>query len=172
MLRWPGLCTHPQRPTSAAPVASDPPSHPCSVYPQGFHFLSSPSPGNGYIEGKELENFFQELESARKGTGVVRSPRGWGPPLGWDVHTAALVASSLNEEALIKSNRGAVGLLGEGEGVGTEVQVIHQLPLSCWDAGGCGTWAIWCHPSQATCPESPVLEHGDGDEDGVGMEVG
>uniref|UniRef100_A0A8V0ZPW2 Calbindin 2 n=1 Tax=Gallus gallus TaxID=9031 RepID=A0A8V0ZPW2_CHICK len=26
--------------------------------------------GNGYIEGKELENFFQELESARKGTGV------------------------------------------------------------------------------------------------------
>ncbi|NWU55620.1 CALB2 protein, partial [Dromas ardeola] len=29
-----------------------------------------PSPGNGYIEGKELENFFQELESARKGAGV------------------------------------------------------------------------------------------------------
>ncbi|OXB74063.1 UNVERIFIED_CONTAM: hypothetical protein H355_003126 [Colinus virginianus] len=26
--------------------------------------------GNGYIEGKELENFFQELESARKGSGV------------------------------------------------------------------------------------------------------
>ncbi|NXU78241.1 CALB2 protein, partial [Oreotrochilus melanogaster] len=26
--------------------------------------------GNGYIEGKELENFFQELESARKGVGV------------------------------------------------------------------------------------------------------
>ncbi|NXA41613.1 CALB2 protein, partial [Eudromia elegans] len=26
--------------------------------------------GNGYIEGKELENFFQELESARKGAGV------------------------------------------------------------------------------------------------------
>ncbi|XP_009641624.1 calretinin [Egretta garzetta] len=25
---------------------------------------------NGYIEGKELENFFQELESARKGAGV------------------------------------------------------------------------------------------------------
>uniref|UniRef100_A0A803XM06 EF-hand domain-containing protein n=1 Tax=Meleagris gallopavo TaxID=9103 RepID=A0A803XM06_MELGA len=47
-----------------------PPSHPCSVYTRGFHFLSSSSPGNGYIEGKELENFFQELESARKGTGV------------------------------------------------------------------------------------------------------
>ncbi|KGL91868.1 Calretinin, partial [Charadrius vociferus] len=29
-----------------------------------------PSSGNGYIEGKELENFFQELESARKGAGV------------------------------------------------------------------------------------------------------
>ncbi|XP_074769651.1 calretinin isoform X2 [Athene noctua] len=27
--------------------------------------------GNGYIEGKELENFFQELESARKGAGVL-----------------------------------------------------------------------------------------------------
>uniref|UniRef100_A0A8D0GCA8 Calbindin 2 n=1 Tax=Sphenodon punctatus TaxID=8508 RepID=A0A8D0GCA8_SPHPU len=26
--------------------------------------------GNGYIEGKELENFFQELESARKGAGM------------------------------------------------------------------------------------------------------
>ncbi|NXE55533.1 CALB2 protein, partial [Casuarius casuarius] len=26
--------------------------------------------GNGYIEGKELEHFFQELESARKGAGV------------------------------------------------------------------------------------------------------
>ncbi|NXQ04640.1 CALB2 protein, partial [Vidua macroura] len=29
-----------------------------------------PPAGNGYIEGKELENFFQELESARKGAGV------------------------------------------------------------------------------------------------------
>uniref|UniRef100_A0A8C6JYK3 Uncharacterized protein n=1 Tax=Melopsittacus undulatus TaxID=13146 RepID=A0A8C6JYK3_MELUD len=28
------------------------------------------SDGNGYIEGKELENFFQELEGARKGVGV------------------------------------------------------------------------------------------------------
>ncbi|XP_061678875.1 calbindin 2a isoform X3 [Syngnathoides biaculeatus] len=27
--------------------------------------------GNGYIEGKELENFFWELESARRGAGVV-----------------------------------------------------------------------------------------------------
>uniref|UniRef100_A0A5F8GAL6 Calbindin 2 n=1 Tax=Monodelphis domestica TaxID=13616 RepID=A0A5F8GAL6_MONDO len=26
--------------------------------------------GNGYIEGKELENFFQELEKARKGAGM------------------------------------------------------------------------------------------------------
>lgn len=31
------------------------------------------SPGNGYIEGKELENFFQELEAARRGAGVVRN---------------------------------------------------------------------------------------------------
>uniref|UniRef100_A0A672TFQ0 EF-hand domain-containing protein n=1 Tax=Strigops habroptila TaxID=2489341 RepID=A0A672TFQ0_STRHB len=31
-----------------------------------YFFLS---PGNGYIEGKELENFFQELESTRKGVG-------------------------------------------------------------------------------------------------------
>lgn len=113
-----------------------------------------------------------KCQEGHRGGKVTAWPRGWGPPLGWDVHTAALVASSLNEEALIKSNRGAVGLLEEGEDVGTEVQVIHQLPLSCWDAGGCGTWAIWCHPSQATCPESPALEHGDGDEDGVGMEVG
>jgi len=30
-------------------------------------------PGNGYIEGKELENFFRELEIARKGAGVVSS---------------------------------------------------------------------------------------------------
>lgn len=28
-------------------------------------------PGNGYIEGKELENFFRELEMARRGAGVV-----------------------------------------------------------------------------------------------------
>ena len=27
--------------------------------------------GNGYIEGKELENFFRELEVARRGAGVV-----------------------------------------------------------------------------------------------------
>uniref|UniRef100_A0A4W5MP37 Calbindin 2 n=1 Tax=Hucho hucho TaxID=62062 RepID=A0A4W5MP37_9TELE len=27
--------------------------------------------GNGYIEGKELENFFQQLETARRGAGVV-----------------------------------------------------------------------------------------------------
>ncbi|XP_051057518.1 calretinin isoform X2 [Phodopus roborovskii] len=27
--------------------------------------------GNGYIEGKELENFFQELEKARKGSGMA-----------------------------------------------------------------------------------------------------
>uniref|UniRef100_A0A8B9N9Z6 Calbindin 2 n=1 Tax=Accipiter nisus TaxID=211598 RepID=A0A8B9N9Z6_9AVES len=36
-----------------------------------LHFF--PSLGNGYIEGKELENFFQELESARKGAGVPDS---------------------------------------------------------------------------------------------------
>lgn len=29
--------------------------------------------GNGYIEGKELENFFRELEIARRGAGVVSS---------------------------------------------------------------------------------------------------
>ena len=36
--------------------------------------------GNGYIEGKELENFFQELEKARKGSGMVSpvpSPFAW-----------------------------------------------------------------------------------------------
>lgn len=38
-----------------------------------WHNLSAFS-GNGYIEGKELENFFRELEMARKGAGVV-SPR-------------------------------------------------------------------------------------------------
>ncbi|KAI3371649.1 hypothetical protein L3Q82_024212, partial [Scortum barcoo] len=35
--------------------------------------MPSPSvclPGNGYIEGKELENFFRELEMARRGAGV------------------------------------------------------------------------------------------------------
>ncbi|KAG8562370.1 hypothetical protein GDO81_015654 [Engystomops pustulosus] len=31
------------------------------------------SDGNGYIEGKELENFFQELEAARRGAGVEGS---------------------------------------------------------------------------------------------------
>uniref|UniRef100_A0A3B4FW98 Calretinin-like n=1 Tax=Pundamilia nyererei TaxID=303518 RepID=A0A3B4FW98_9CICH len=31
------------------------------------------SDGNGYIEGKELENFFKELEMARRGAGVVSS---------------------------------------------------------------------------------------------------
>ncbi|NXN11284.1 CALB2 protein, partial [Indicator maculatus] len=36
--------------------------------------------GNGYIEGKELENFFQELESARKGAGVVRASPGFALP--------------------------------------------------------------------------------------------
>lgn len=35
-------------------------------------FVSSVFTGNGYIEGKELENFFQELEKARKGSGMVR----------------------------------------------------------------------------------------------------
>uniref|UniRef100_A0A3B4GCT2 Calbindin 2 n=1 Tax=Pundamilia nyererei TaxID=303518 RepID=A0A3B4GCT2_9CICH len=28
--------------------------------------------GNGYIEGKELENFFSELENARRGAGMVK----------------------------------------------------------------------------------------------------
>ena len=37
--------------------------------------------GNGYIEGKELENFFQELEKARKGSGMV-SPA--PSPIVWD----------------------------------------------------------------------------------------
>lgn len=27
--------------------------------------------GNGYIEGKELDNFFSQLEIARRGAGVV-----------------------------------------------------------------------------------------------------
>uniref|UniRef100_A0A8C5WF12 Calbindin 2 n=1 Tax=Leptobrachium leishanense TaxID=445787 RepID=A0A8C5WF12_9ANUR len=39
------------------------------------------SDGNGYIEGKELENFFQELEAARKGAGVVRASVNFGEKL-------------------------------------------------------------------------------------------
>uniref|UniRef100_A0A8B9VGU6 Calretinin n=2 Tax=Anas TaxID=8835 RepID=A0A8B9VGU6_9AVES len=45
------------------------PRPPLGLAPFFFFSLIS-SPGNGYIEGKELENFFQELESARKGAGV------------------------------------------------------------------------------------------------------
>ncbi|XP_027554063.1 calretinin [Neopelma chrysocephalum] len=48
-----------------APIPLLPPSNTGKFL---LHFF--PSPGNGYIEGKELENFFQELESARKGAGV------------------------------------------------------------------------------------------------------
>uniref|UniRef100_A0A8B9KS21 Calbindin 2a n=1 Tax=Astyanax mexicanus TaxID=7994 RepID=A0A8B9KS21_ASTMX len=33
--------------------------------------------GNGYIEGKELENFFRELEVARRGAGVVSKQKAW-----------------------------------------------------------------------------------------------
>lgn len=50
--------------------------------PEGFSsffFSLISSPGNGYIEGKELENFFQELESTRKGAGVVRGSPGFAP---------------------------------------------------------------------------------------------
>ncbi|XP_053304426.1 calretinin [Spea bombifrons] len=36
------------------------------------------SDGNGYIEGKELENFFQELEAARRGAGVESSSVNFG----------------------------------------------------------------------------------------------
>ncbi|XP_051485754.1 calretinin [Apus apus] len=49
-----------------------PPEHP-SLPPTpagGAYCLDFLPLGNGYIEGKELENFFQELESARKGAGV------------------------------------------------------------------------------------------------------
>lgn len=31
--------------------------------------------GNGYIEGKELENFITQFEIARKGAGVVSKQR-------------------------------------------------------------------------------------------------
>ncbi|XP_030894074.1 calretinin [Leptonychotes weddellii] len=34
--------------------------------------------GNGYIEGKELENFFQELEKARKGSGMMSKTDNFG----------------------------------------------------------------------------------------------
>uniref|UniRef100_A0A8C6HHA4 EF-hand domain-containing protein n=1 Tax=Mus spicilegus TaxID=10103 RepID=A0A8C6HHA4_MUSSI len=34
--------------------------------------------GNGYIEGKELENFFQELEKARKGSGMMSKSDNFG----------------------------------------------------------------------------------------------
>lgn len=36
-----------------------------------YFFFFAIFAGNGYIEGKELENFFQELEKARKGSGMV-----------------------------------------------------------------------------------------------------
>ncbi|KAK2501115.1 hypothetical protein MC885_011398 [Smutsia gigantea] len=34
--------------------------------------------GNGYIEGKELENFFRELEKARKGSGMMSKSDNFG----------------------------------------------------------------------------------------------
>uniref|UniRef100_A0A2K5KDV9 EF-hand domain-containing protein n=1 Tax=Colobus angolensis palliatus TaxID=336983 RepID=A0A2K5KDV9_COLAP len=34
--------------------------------------------GNGYIEGKELENFFQELEKARRGSGMMSKSDNFG----------------------------------------------------------------------------------------------
>ncbi|XP_030060780.1 calretinin [Microcaecilia unicolor] len=37
--------------------------------------------GNGYIEGKELENFFRELEAARKGAGVEGATVNFGEKL-------------------------------------------------------------------------------------------
>ncbi|XP_075017316.1 calretinin [Calonectris borealis] len=57
-----------RRGTSAASPGSVPPSP--RGHTGGSYCIFFPSPGNGYIEGKELENFFQELESARKGAGV------------------------------------------------------------------------------------------------------
>uniref|UniRef100_A0A8C9VDR8 Calbindin 2b n=1 Tax=Scleropages formosus TaxID=113540 RepID=A0A8C9VDR8_SCLFO len=53
--------------------APQPPLHLTEVTASQFldiwrHFDTD---GNGYIEGKELENFFQELEMARRGAGVV-----------------------------------------------------------------------------------------------------
>lgn len=42
-----------------------------ALKPIAFPFFLPVSAGNGYIEGKELENFFQELEKARKGSGMV-----------------------------------------------------------------------------------------------------
>ncbi|ELW63035.1 Calretinin [Tupaia chinensis] len=48
---------------------------PTPVFPQ-FPFGSMP--GNGYIEGKELENFFQELEKARKGSGMMSKSDNFG----------------------------------------------------------------------------------------------
>uniref|UniRef100_A0A8D0C6B4 Calbindin 2b n=1 Tax=Scleropages formosus TaxID=113540 RepID=A0A8D0C6B4_SCLFO len=52
--------------------APQPPLHLTEVTASQFldiwrHFDTD---GNGYIEGKELENFFQELEMARRGAGV------------------------------------------------------------------------------------------------------
>ncbi|KAI4830026.1 hypothetical protein KUCAC02_001680 [Chaenocephalus aceratus] len=42
-------------------------SQPRSSSTSGEHFDAD---GNGFIEGKELENFFKELETARRGAGV------------------------------------------------------------------------------------------------------
>ncbi len=54
-------------------------------------FWSACVPGNGYIEGKELENFFRELEMARRGAGVVSS----GTRDKTGVHTLTIVVYSI-----------------------------------------------------------------------------
>lgn len=57
-------------------VLREAPNVPHSLTPAGLltsevNFFFFYLTGNGYIEGKELENFFQELEKARKGSGMV-----------------------------------------------------------------------------------------------------
>uniref|UniRef100_A0A9L0SRP5 Calbindin 2 n=1 Tax=Equus caballus TaxID=9796 RepID=A0A9L0SRP5_HORSE len=43
-----------------------------------YFFFFAIFAGNGYIEGKELENFFQELEKARKGSGMMSKSDNFG----------------------------------------------------------------------------------------------
>lgn len=61
---------------SLKPLTSPPLNPPHQSYysaprSTAFFFFFAFFTGNGYIEGKELENFFQELEKARKGSGMV-----------------------------------------------------------------------------------------------------
>lgn len=70
--------------------------------------LSSVFTGNGYIEGKELENFFQELEKARKGSGMVRLHS--TPTFGFSVVLVARLENGLSHDASSQKTWGLSGL--------------------------------------------------------------